>query len=139
MSTPEEQAYELLRWQALGPLQKFDSSFPYSKTWKESSDRALDEWDKKHPYESSPELAAFRELERRGVFSQSDFYSPSKAADGYYTKRLRRYTAEQNQRTSQLLKAGSQDDCSGTPGGSMNASVEIRRRRARARSRRKRS
>ena len=88
MNTPEQRAYELLKWQSLGPLQKFDSSYPYLKTWKLYSDRALDATDKQDPYESSPELAAFRELERKGVFNQSDFYSPSKAADGYYTKRL---------------------------------------------------
>ena len=32
------------------------------------------------------ELAAFRKLEHLGVFSQSDFFSPSKANDGFYTE-----------------------------------------------------
>ena len=93
MNTSEQRAYELLKWQSLGPLQKFDSSYPYLKTWKLYSDRALDATDKQDPYESSSELAAFRELERKGVFNQSDFYSPSKAADGYYTKRLKQLSA----------------------------------------------
>ena len=92
MSTPEERAYELLKWQALAPLSQFDEAYPYAKTWKLHSGFAIKAWDKENPYETSSELTAFRELERLGVFTQSDFYSPSKAADGHYTKRLKEHT-----------------------------------------------
>ena len=85
---PDERAYELLKWQALAPLSEFDEAYPYATVQRKRSDAALDAWDKEHPFETSSELAAFRELERLGVFTQSDFYSPSKAANGYYTQRL---------------------------------------------------
>ena len=61
----------------------------YSKTQKERSDRALDAWEKEHPFKSSDELTAFRELERLGVYTQQDFFSPHKAKDGHYTKRIK--------------------------------------------------
>ena len=109
----EQCAYELLKWQSLGPLQKFDSSYPYLKTWKLYSDRALDATDKQDPYESSSELAAFRELERKGVFNQSDFYSPSKAADGYYTKRLKQLSAGNAERSISTGSACRDSDQSG--------------------------
>ena len=88
-----ERAYELLKWQALAPLSEFDETYSYAKVWQEHSDAALDAWDKQHPYETSAELAAFRELERLGVFTQSDFYSSTKASDGYYGRRLAEFKA----------------------------------------------
>ena len=135
----DERAYELLKWQALAPLSQFDEAYPYAKAWKLYSDAAIKAWDKENPYETSSELAAFRELERLGVFTQSDFYSPSQAANGVYTKRLRRHTKDQDQRTAQLPQAGSTGDCPEPPGRTVDAAVEIRRRRARTRARRQRS
>ena len=44
------------------------------------------------------ELDAFRILEARGVFSQHDYYSPQRAADGFYRQRLKQLRAEDNQR-----------------------------------------
>lgn len=85
----EERAYELLKWQALLPVAEFDEAFPYAQLQKQRSDKALDQWDKEHPYASSPELTAFRELERMGHYTQNDYYSPSKAADGFYTAQLK--------------------------------------------------
>lgn len=88
-----ERAYELLKWQALAPLADYDEKFDYFSVWKESSDKALDQWDKEHPSPSSPELEAFRELERLGHYTQNDYYSPSKAANGFYTEQLRQRQA----------------------------------------------
>ena len=85
----EERAYTLLSWQALAPLADFDESFPYAELQRQRSDKALDQWDKENPCESSPELTAFRELEHMGQYTQNDYYSPSKAANGFYTDQLR--------------------------------------------------
>ena len=60
---------------------------------KERSDAALDAWDLKHPYESSEELTAFRELERLGVYTDDDYFSPSLASDAFYRKTLKQHTA----------------------------------------------
>ncbi len=63
----------------------------YSKLQKERSDLALNAFDKEHPYESSSELQAFRELERMGIYSPNDFYSPEDAKERQlYTKTLKR-------------------------------------------------
>ena len=87
--TPDERAYELLKWQSLAPIGEFDPTFPYFDVWKAVSDKALDRFDEEHSYESSDELKAFQYLERLGIFNQSDYYSPPKAKDGYYTARLK--------------------------------------------------
>ena len=93
MLSIDERAYELLQWQALAPLQSFDEEecYPYAEMQHKRSDAALDAWEKQHPYQTSSELTAFGELERLGVFTQSDYYSPSKASNGDYTKRLREH------------------------------------------------
>ncbi len=94
----DERAYELLKFQSLAPLGGFDPSFPYFDVWKAGSDAALDQWDKNSPYESSPELTAFRELERMGHYTQKDFYSPSKAKDGFYTEQLQTLRGDRERR-----------------------------------------
>ena len=80
----EERAYLLLQWASLAPLAPFDEGLAesgfYTSVQKQRSDKALDDWDKENPYEQSSELKAFHELERRGVITQSDFFSPDKAA-----------------------------------------------------------
>ena len=92
----ERRAYEMLRWVPYSFPADFSMELAllgtYSKAQKERSDIALDEFDKQHPYESSPELSAFRKLEDLGRFSQKDYYSPHKAKEGYYTRELERYT-----------------------------------------------
>ena len=79
----EERAWELLRWSSPAPLAPFSEELAaegfYTRVQKERSDKALDEWDKKNPYEPSTELQAFRELESIGVLTQADFFSPDKA------------------------------------------------------------
>ena len=80
----EERAYLLLQWASLAPLAPFDQELAesgfYTAVQGQRSDQALDAWDKENPYEQSSELKAFHELERRGVITQSDFFSPDKAA-----------------------------------------------------------
>ena len=96
----EKRAYDMLKFVAYSFPAEFDWELAalgvYSKAQKERSDKALDEFDKENPYESSQELTAFRELERLGVYTQNDFYSPTKATNEFYTKRLREY--ERNRR-----------------------------------------
>ena len=89
----EERAFDLLQWNPYSlPAEYNDESALlglYSKLQKERSDRALDAWDEQHPYKCSDELAAFRELERLGVYTPADFFSPSTAKNGHYTERLK--------------------------------------------------
>jgi len=72
--TPNERAYELLRWQAIAPLAEYQETLDYVAIQRQRSDIALDQWDKENPYESSPELTAFRELEHMGQYTQHDYY-----------------------------------------------------------------
>ena len=92
-SDAEERAFDLLQWNPYSlPAEYNDESALlglYSKLQKERSDRALDAWDEQPPYKCSDELAAFRELERLGVYTPADFFSPSKAKNGHYTERLK--------------------------------------------------
>ena len=92
----EKRAYEMLRWVPYSFPADFNMELAllgtYSKAQKERSDIALDEFDKQHPYQSSPELDAFRKLEDLGRFTQKDYYSPHKAKQGFYTSELERYT-----------------------------------------------
>lgn len=77
--TPNQRSYELLKWQALAPLAEYDESFDYFSIWKQSSDKALGQWEKDHPKPPSQELAAFRELQRLKAIPKDEFYSPTKA------------------------------------------------------------
>ena len=94
----EERAFDLLQWNPYSLPTEYDDDLAlvgyYSKTQKERSDRALDAWEKEHPFKSSDELTAFRELERLGVYTDADFYSPSKAKNGHYTIRLKEHRAD---------------------------------------------
>ena len=95
--TSDERAYELLKWQSLAPLGEFDPSFPYFDVWKAASDKALDEFERDSHYETSDQMKAFQYLERLGVYSQSDYYSPSKAKDDDHN-----YVAELKQHQQQI-------------------------------------
>ena len=79
----EERAYDLLAWGYPVPLASYDEELAatgfYSRVQKQRSDAALDAFEEKNPYQTSSELAAFRELETIGVLTQVDFYSPDKA------------------------------------------------------------
>ena len=104
----EKQAYEMLRWIPYSFPAEFDWEKAalglYSKAQKERSDKALEEYDKKNPYQTSPELQAFRDLEKFGVYNQNDSYSPEKAANGYYTKRLAEYNENSSRSTRKSPK-----------------------------------
>ena len=93
MIDKELRAYELLQWVPFSLPADCDEDLVllghYSKTQRARSDAALDAWEAAHPYETSAELAAFRELERLRIYTQQNFFSPSRAKDGYYTRRLR--------------------------------------------------
>ena len=79
----EERAYLLLQWASLAPLAPFDQELAesgfYTSVQRQRSDQALDAWDKENPFEQGKELKAFHELERRGFYTQADFFSPDKA------------------------------------------------------------
>ncbi len=90
----ESRAYALLKWVPYSLPTDFDEELAmhgaYSAMQRKRSDAALDEYDAKHPYKPSSELAAFRELERLGIYNQSVFYSPAKAKCGHYSERLKK-------------------------------------------------
>ena len=89
----ERRAFELLQWVPFGLPAEFDDELAqagyYSKIQRQRSDAALNAFDAAHPYETSSELAAFRELERLRIYSPHTLFSPSKAKDGFYTRRLK--------------------------------------------------
>lgn len=89
----EHQAWQLLLWQPWSLLSEFDEDLAakgyYTDLQRKRSDQALEAWDVQHPEETSAELSAFKELERLGVYGQRTWFSPSKAKDGFYTRRLK--------------------------------------------------
>ena len=101
----EWRAWKLLQWGSRAEIAPFDEVLAvqgfYTRVQKERSDEALDAFDQemRKPLGLS-ELDAFRILEARGVFSQDDYYSPSKAANGFYRQRLKQLNAEVNQKRS---------------------------------------
>ena len=88
----EERAFDLLQWVPYSLPSQYDEDEAmcgkYSAIQKERSDAALNAWDLKHPYESSDELTAFRELQRLGVYTDKNYFSPSLAKDAFYRKTL---------------------------------------------------
>jgi len=88
----EERAFDLLQWVPYSLPSEYDEDEAmcgkYSVMQKQRSDAALDAWDLKHPYESSDELTAFRELRRLGVYNDEIYFSPSLAKDAFYRKTL---------------------------------------------------
>lgn len=89
----EQRAYDLLQWVPYSLPSFFDDDLAvigyYTEIQAQKSDAALKAWDDDHSFVSSSELTAFKELERLGVYSNSDFYSPSKAKDGAYSEQLK--------------------------------------------------
>lgn len=88
----ELRAYEMLRfvpYQLDAPYsEELAMNGFYSKLYRLHSDEGLAELEESAPYTRSPELEAFYELERMGVYTQNDYYSPSKARNAFYTKQL---------------------------------------------------
>ena len=52
--TPNERAYELLRWQTVLEPAPYDELVDYFSIWKKRSDKALDLFDKQHNAASKP-------------------------------------------------------------------------------------
>ena len=101
----ERRAYKLLQWLPYGLRAEFDDELAqagyYSKMQRQRSNEALDAFDAAHPYQSSDELTAFRELERLRIYSKQTLFSPSKAKDGFYTRRLKELRAPGGAQRSQ--------------------------------------
>ena len=106
--TPDERAYELLKWQSLAPMGEFDPTFPYFDVWKKASDKALSEFEEDHPpKERNDEIKAYLKLVSLGVIPENEYYSPTKAypprthqnydperwKGSYYTRKLTEHAA----------------------------------------------
>ena len=135
----EQRAYDLLQWVPYSLPGFFDDDLAvigfYTETQTQKSDAALKAWDDDHPFVSSSELTAFKELERLGVYSDSDFYSPSKAKDGAYSEQLKT-------RAPRVINSSSpprRESDSGGEGTGLDASHEKQSFRARRSRRRTRS
>ena len=78
----ERRAWGLLHWSTPVEIAEFDEDLAvdgfYTRVQRERSDKALDAFDKGIDRPLS-ELDAFRELEKRKVYGESDLYSPDKA------------------------------------------------------------
>ena len=102
----EHLTWMLLQWQPWSLPNEFDEDLAakgyYTDLQRKRSDQALDAWDAQHPEETSDELAAFQELERLGVYGQRTWFSPSKAKDGFYTRRLKQ-RQQRGSKPSRLL------------------------------------
>ena len=138
-SDQEQRAYDLLQWVPYSLPGFFDDDLAvigyYTEVQTQKSDAALKAWDDDHPFVSSSELMAFKELERLGVYSDSDFYSPSKAKNGAYSEQLKT-------RASRVINSSSpprRESNSGGEGTRLDASYEKQSFRARRPRRRTRS
>ena len=138
----EERAYALLQWNPYSLPNEFDWELAalghYSKLQTERSNKALDEFDSINERDASDELAAFRELERLGVYTQDDFFSPTKATQGFYARALREQRGSVLDGTGQGTKRTSQksaDSSAAVPGTGMAVPNENRSHRPRRRPR----
>ena len=103
--TKEKAAFEMLKWahshdRVISEHASFDphlaeSGF-YTTQQKKRSDAAFDKWEEDHPFISSPELAASRELQKLDPLDPTFNYSPTKAKDSFYTRELKRRTIRSN-------------------------------------------
>ena len=89
----ERRAYDLLQWVPYSLPAKFDPVLAiqghYTQSQKHRSDKALDDWGKANPFDSSSELEAFRTLHDLGHFSNDVYFSPARAKNGFYAARLK--------------------------------------------------
>lgn len=100
----EYRAWELLRWSTPAPWAAFDEGLAdsgfYTQVQQRRSNEALKAEEAAQAGKPTPltELSAFRELVAMGVFTEVDFYLPSKAAHSHYTNELRKHKQQQQQR-----------------------------------------
>ena len=100
-------AWSMLAWASPAGIAPFDEELAsegfYSKVFREHSDRGLAEIEAKEKPPSA-ELAAFKQLEQMGVYDDTVFYSPTKAAHSHYTNELTKTLSgrgtKRNQRSS---------------------------------------
>ena len=135
----EQRAYDLLQWVPYSLPGFFDDDLAvigyYTETQAQKSDAALKAWDDDHPFVSSSELMAFKELERLGVYSDSDFYSPSKAKDGAYSEQLKtRASRVVNSSSTPRRESNSGGEGEGLDASHAKQSLRARRSRRRTRS-----
>jgi hypothetical protein len=135
----EQRAYDLLQWVPYSLPGFFDDDLAvigqYTEVQTQKSDAALKAWDDDHPFVSSSELMAFKELERLGVYSDSDFYSPSKAKDSAYSEQLKRRAAPRVIDSSSPPRRESDSGGEGTGLDASHAKQVFRARRPRRRTR----
>lgn len=141
MDTSEERAFNLLRWVPFSLPVDFDESLGnrcyYTQLQAQRSDQALKSFEALHPYQPSDELSAFRELERLGVLSQLDFFSPSLSKNAFYTKRLKQHHSTISDRNPEPQNE-SVGDCERGAGEQLAAFNAQRRLTRRSRVRRQR-
>ena len=111
----EMAAYGLLQWVPYSLPTFFDEQLAadcfYTKMQRQRSDAALAIWDDEHPEKSSAELAAFKQLNDLNVYSDNIFYSPSRAKDGGYTKRLKEHLSPGNSQRPQSTTRPNRPAC----------------------------
>ena len=128
----EWRAWQMLAWASPAGIAPFDEELAasgwYSAVYREHSDKGLAEIEAKEK-PPSPLLAAFKRLEELGVLTESDFYSPAKAKNQFYTNRLANqlHSYSNNERTRTRSGRGPK----GNQAGSGKAAVEMEKYRRR--------
>lgn len=138
----ERSAFEMLQWNPYQLPAEFDWELAalgvYSAMQRERSDKALDAFDaelqaKADQANHRSELDCFRELELLGVFTQRDFYSPTKAKDEFYSDLLKTTLAQLNARQARSEKRQAVRSALGASTGSYAAAGRRHRPRSRRR------
>ena len=118
----EERAYNLLLWACLIPAAPYSEELAstgfYTRIQRKRSDEALDAFDRAKGEEPQAlsELDAFRKLEELGIITQQDLYSPAKASNGFYSKRLKGVLAEKQGRSERGVSTRGNESVQ-SPGG----------------------
>lgn len=92
----ERRAYEMLCWVPYSLPSDFDPALAmagtYTKMQDDRSNKALDEFERNLPDDTSPELHAYLILQAIGHLKEHDYYSPSRVKQGEYSATLKRIT-----------------------------------------------
>jgi hypothetical protein len=92
----ERRAYEMLRWVPYTLPTEFDPALAmagyYTQLQDHRSNKALEEFERNLPDDTSPELHAYQILQAIGHLKEHDYYSPARAKRGDYTAALKRIT-----------------------------------------------
>lgn len=121
----ERRSYELLLWVPYSLPSDFDPALAMAATYTQLQDhrsnKALDEFERNLPDNTSPELHAYQILQAIGHLKEHDYYSPARAKQGEYSAILKRITT----RTDPTV--------SGSPQRTQGEVASHRRRRSRQR------